>query len=114
MPGREWAYGYDSIGNRVSAIRGLSPAPVYATNYSANNLNQYSTILHPDAVEISGSTATGVPAVQVNGQPSSGRPSRRTVSQEVFRPDCPRGSGAQGNWLAATTNAQWPGGGAQW
>ena len=97
--------------NRTAATRGVSPAPVYATSYSANNLNQYSAVLHPDAVEINGLTATGVPTVQINGQPSSGRPSANG-EPGGFALWAPRnGSGAVGNWLAVTTSARWLGGG---
>ena len=110
VAGQEWGYSYDSIGNRLLSSRGIAPAAVYSTIYSANELNQYEGMTHPDALEVSGLTAAGVPQVQVNGQPPTGRPPGNG-EPGGFALWVPRSAGddPSTNWLQVTTTAQWPG-----
>jgi RHS repeat-associated protein len=80
VPGQNWGFAYDGIGNRLAVNRGLSgeagtaTGGVQTTLYIPNALNQYAGITRPDAYEVTGVTAAGVPTVKINGQPPSGRP----------------------------------------
>lgn len=65
IPGFQFAYDYDSIGNRKDATTNGR-----AATYSANLLNQYTSRDVPRALDVAG-TANPNAAVTVNGQPAT-------------------------------------------
>lgn len=73
VPGQEWSYNYDGIGNRLTAARG-SGLETRTTIYSTNEQNQYVQLGNPAGLEVSGVTSEGVVRVSVNGLPTQGRP----------------------------------------
>ena len=62
VAGQQYGYGYDPIGNRKTTDHGPQ-----TTDYTANNLNQYTERTVPGVVDVMG-TAEGV--VNVNGRPA--------------------------------------------
>jgi RHS repeat-associated protein len=65
--GRNYRYHYDGIGNRTSVEQSRNGAQASRLfSYTPNALNQYSSITHPDFVDVSG-TANPLAAVTVNG-----------------------------------------------
>lgn len=71
VPGEQFGYDFDEIGNRISTAAGGDQYGVnlrYA-NYSANALNQYTSRTVPGAVDIVGSAANNS-TVTVNNQPT--------------------------------------------
>jgi RHS repeat-associated protein len=67
--GRGFGYNYDPIGNRTTATE-IIGGETLAKSYTANALNQYTTIANPDAVGLRGS-ATNTATVTVNGNAAS-------------------------------------------
>ena len=66
--GQTFGYQYDNIGNRTNSVMGgdLNGTGLWTNNYTVNALNQYSAILTPGLVAISGA-GIATNAVQVNG-----------------------------------------------
>jgi len=61
VPGRQYGYKFDDIGNRIQTTRGnnssgllIEPNPIVTSDYTANLLNQYSQRTVPAYAEISG------------------------------------------------------------
>lgn len=71
VAGQQFGYKFDDIGNRTGTSAGGDQwgANLRYGNYSANNLNQYSTRTVPGAVDIIG-VATNNSTVTVNNQPT--------------------------------------------
>ena len=67
VPGQQFDYTFDTIGNRLNAAMGGDQwgGSLRYANYSANNLNQYTSRTVPGAVDIIGS-ATNTATVTVN------------------------------------------------
>lgn len=63
--GRGFGYDYDPIGNRLSASETVG-GETLTKGYTANALNQYTSIANPDAVALRG-VATNTATVTVNG-----------------------------------------------
>ncbi|MCB1210509.1 MAG: RHS repeat-associated core domain-containing protein [Verrucomicrobiales bacterium] len=77
IAGQNRTWTYDIIGNRLTATRngyfGVT-LTTFTTTYTPNNVNQYSAINHPQALEIDGLTEPTVQKVTINGKPTTGRP----------------------------------------
>ena len=66
VTGQQYGYGFDNIGNRTNALSGSS-GNLRTTSYSANNLNEYSSITTPGYKDILG-LALVTNGVTVNGE----------------------------------------------
>ena len=71
VPGQQFGYAFDDIGNRTSTQAGGNEFGVNLRNasYTANSKNQYTSRTVPNAVDIIGS-ATNLATVTVNNHPS--------------------------------------------
>ncbi len=67
MPGEQYQYAYDGLGNRTNSAAGgdSSGQNLRSTGYAVNNLNQYTSVTNSGYVEIIGS-ASGPASVAVN------------------------------------------------
>jgi len=123
VAGQSWGYGYDAIGNRLSASRStaqvagadgslIQPAPEMQTLYTPNSRNQYSAVNHPQAVELSGLTHPSVPdlAVAIAPQVADGESANVSYPVGQTRPPANGEPGGYALWLAgnAATLGQWP------
>jgi len=74
VPGQQFEYGFDNIGNRTSTKAGgdQSGAGLRPATYSANSLNQYTSRTVPSAFDALG-IATASASVTVNGSPADYR-----------------------------------------
>lgn len=71
VPGQQFEYAFDNIGNRTSSKAGGDasglPVNLRTSSYSANNLNQYTNVVTPGALDVIGATyATASIAVNSN------------------------------------------------
>ncbi len=99
VAGQQFEYGFDDIGNRTLAGSGGNEwgANLRYANYSANNLNQYTSRTVPGAVDVLG-TANPEATVTVNNQ-------RAGRKGEYFRAEVPLANGAGPVWAALTNLA---------
>src|SRR6266853_1779499 len=81
VPGQQFEYGFDDIGNRTSTKAGgdQSGAGLRPASYSANSLNQYSNRTVPGAFDVLG-IASASSSVTVNSSAADYR--RREYFQE--------------------------------
>jgi hypothetical protein len=100
VPGQQFEYGFDDIGNRTStkAEGDQGGANLRSANYTANNLNQYTIRDVPSAVDIIGVALATASSVTVNGN----SPYRRV---EYFRYELPVSNGSVPVWQSVTVTA---------
>jgi RHS repeat-associated protein len=104
-PGLNFGYSYDEIGNRLTSTVDAAGGGVRTVSYTASALNQYSSISHPPAFDITGSAVESA-AVKVNTQiaqrlgpyfrkelMASSQPSWASVAVEVTLPGAGVGGG---------------------
>ena len=106
VPGQNWGYTYDDIGNRKTAFRGQSgdgTGGPRTISYQANSLNQYKTITRPNALEVTGVTNAANVFVSV----MAGPPASDTDPSPVARPPVNGEPGGYAKWLDGLTG-QWP------
>lgn len=93
--GRNYRYHYDGIGNRTSVEQSRNGAQASRLfSYTPNALNQYTTITHPDFVDVSG-TANPLAAVTVNGIAA-------TRQSDYFYKELSKDNSAGPQWIDAT------------
>ena len=93
--GRNYRYHYDGIGNRTSVEQSRNGAQASRLfSYTPIALNQYSSITHPDFVDITG-TANPLAAVTVNGIAA-------TRQSDYFYKELTENNSAGPQWIDAT------------
>ncbi|MEI6394028.1 MAG: RHS repeat-associated core domain-containing protein [Verrucomicrobiota bacterium] len=99
VAGQQFQYGFDDIGNRTQIKAGgdQSGAGLRSANYSANNLNQYTSRDVPGAVDIMG-LGFATNAVTVNNQTAYRK-------GEYFRKEVPVSNGSAPLWQSITVAA---------
>jgi RHS repeat-associated protein len=99
VPGQQFEYGFDDIGNRNSTKAGgdENGSNLRTANYSANNLNQYTSRDAPGAVDIIGA-ALASSTVSVNNN----SPYRRI---EYFRQELSVNNSSAPQWQSVTVTA---------
>ena len=99
VAGQQFGYAFDDIGNRTSAKAGgdQNGANLRSANYSANNLNQYSSRTVPGAVDVMG-VAPAADAVSVNSQATY-------RNGEYFRKELSVGNGSTALWTNITVSS---------
>ncbi len=101
VPGQQFDYGFDDIGNRSSTKAGgnAAGAGLRSATYSANNLNQYTSRTVPGAFDVSG-VANANETVTVNGSAADYR--RGEYFQELVNVD--NSSGLVWSTVSVTTS----------
>ena len=87
VPGQQFEYGFDNIGNRIS-----STVNARSSTYSANVLNQYQSRTVPGAVDIIGTAAKrcdGNDSSRLGGERRE-HSDRRTPRRLFLQRDCPQ------------------------
>jgi RHS repeat-associated protein len=99
VAGQQFEYGYDPIGNRKFTKRGGDAigANRLTTTYSVNQLNQYTNIANPSAVDILG-LANAPATVQVNGVAAYEK-------EEYYWRSLPVSNGSAVVWASVTNSA---------
>jgi YD repeat-containing protein len=97
VAGQQFDYNFDDIGNRKTATRDSRTA-----NYSANNLNQYTSRDVPGFLNIIGTAATNA-TVSMWG--SGGHYALATRKGEYFRAELPENNTTAPLWLSITNLA---------
>ena len=99
VPGQQFEYGFDDIGNRSSTKAGgdENGSNLRSANYSANNLNQYTSRDVPGALDIIG-VALATSSVLVNNN----SPYRHV---EYFRYELPVSNGSAPVWQSVSVTA---------
>src|ERR1043166_4369675 len=100
VPGQQFEYGFDAIGNRSSTKAGgdENGNNLRSANYTANNLNQYTSRDIPGAVDIIGAALATASSVSVNGN----SPYRRI---EYFRQELSVNNSSAPQWQSVTVSA---------
>ncbi len=96
VPGQQFGYGFDDIGNRTQTEAGgdANGANLRVANYSVNNLNQITSRDYPGTTDIIGVALATNPVI-VNGQPAFHK-------WEYFRGTVGTNNSRSPAWLTAT------------
>lgn len=99
VAGQQFEYGYDPIGNRKFTKRGgdQNGASRLTTTYAVNQLNQYTNLANPSAVDILG-LANAAATVQVNGVAAYEK-------DEYYWRSLPVSNGSAVVWASVTNSA---------
>lgn len=99
VAGQQFEYGYDPIGNRKFTKRGgdQNGANRLTTTYSVNQLNQYTNLANPSAVDLLG-LANAAATVQVNGVAAYEK-------DEYYWRSLPVSNGSAVVWASVTNSA---------